>query len=162
MTDAEVLELVIDGEVLGAGIGGTRSLVVLDDAPMFVKRVPLTDLEALPANVGSTANLFDLPMGCNYGVGSPSFGVWREVAANVMTTNWVAIGILWIVPASTHRRALPVRAFEGRLPDELGDVEGAGYPLAWIASGSSAHRGDRRILRCCRSLLRVRTATSLR
>ena len=123
MTDAEVLELVLDGEVLGAGIGGTRSLVVLDDTPLFVKRVPLTDLEALPANVGSTANLFDLPMGCNYGVGSPSFGVWREVAANVMTTSWVASGSCGSFPMLHHWRALPVPAFEGPLPDELGDVE---------------------------------------
>jgi hypothetical protein len=104
MTDAEVLELVLDGEVLGAGIGGTRSLVVLDDTPLFVKRVPLTDLEGLPANVGSTANLFDLPMGCNYGVGSPSFGVWREVAANVMATSWVASGSCGSFPMLHHWR----------------------------------------------------------
>ena len=123
MTDTEILELVLDGEFLGAGIGGTRSLVVLDDTPLFVKRVPLTDLERLPANVGSTANLFGLPMGCNYGIGSPSFGVWREVAANVMTTNWVASGACGSFPMLHHWRALSVPAFEGPLPDELGDVE---------------------------------------
>ena len=123
MTDPEVLELVIEGEVLGAGIGGTRSLVVLDDIPLFVKRVPLTDLERLPANVGSTANLFDLPSGCNYGVGSPSFGVWREVAANSMTTGWVAAGSCGAFPMLHHWRALTVPAFDGSLPDELGDIE---------------------------------------
>ena len=123
MNDAEVLELVLDGEVLGAGIGGTRVLVVLDDTPMFVKRVPLTDLERLPANVGSTANLFDLPTGCNYGVASPSFGVWREVAANSMTTSWVASGSCGSFPMLHHWRALSLPAFEGPLPDELGDIE---------------------------------------
>lgn len=123
MSDLEVVELVIEGEVLGAGIGGTRSLVVLDDIPLFVKRVPLTDLERLPANVGSTANLFDLPSGCNYGVGSPSFGVWREVAANSMTTSWVASGSCGSFPMLHHWRALTIPAFEGPLPDELGDIE---------------------------------------
>lgn len=123
MTDPEVLELVLEGEVLGAGIGGTRSLVVLDDIPLFVKRVPLTDLERLAANVGSTANLFDLPSGCQYGVGSPSFGVWREVAANSMTTSWVASGSCGSFPMLHHWRALTVPAFEGPLPDELGDIE---------------------------------------
>ncbi|MGB9344762.1 MAG: hypothetical protein WCA90_01900 [Ilumatobacteraceae bacterium] len=123
MTDAEVLELVLEGEVLGAGIGGTRSLVVLDDVSLFVKRVPLTDLERLPANVGSTANLFDLPTSCHYGVGSPSFGVWREVAANSMTTSWVASGSCGAFPMLHHWRALSFPAFEGPLPDELGDIE---------------------------------------
>ena len=52
MSDLEVVELVIEGEVLGAGIGGTRSLVVLDDIPLFVKRVPLTDLRASPGQCG--------------------------------------------------------------------------------------------------------------
>lgn len=123
MTDAKLLELVLEGEVLGAGIGGTRSLVHVDDIPLFVKRVPLTDLERVPANVGSTANLFDLPTSCSYGVGSPSFGVWREVAANSMTTSWVASGSCGAFPMLHHWRALPMPAFEGPLPDELGDVE---------------------------------------
>jgi hypothetical protein len=61
-------------------------------APVFVKRIPLTDLERHPHNVMSTANVFGLPTFCHYGVtanGSPGFGAWRELAANAMTTNWV-------------------------------------------------------------------------
>lgn len=123
MTDAEVLELVQHGEVLGDGIGGTRSLVVLDEVPVFVKRVPLTDLEMLPGNVGSTANLFDLPMECQYGVGSPSFGVWREVAANTMATSWVTSGSCPSFPLLHHWRSLSLAAFDGPLPDELGDID---------------------------------------
>ncbi|MEO6652710.1 MAG: protein kinase family protein, partial [Ilumatobacteraceae bacterium] len=123
MTDSDLLELVLDGDVLGTGIGGTRSLVAVDDVPLFVKRVPLTDLERLPANVGSTANLFNLPSGCNYGVGSPAFGAWREVAANSMTTNWVASGSCGAFPMLHHWRALTTPAFVGPLPHELGDIE---------------------------------------
>ena len=37
----------------------------------------------------STANVFQLPPFCHYGIGSPGGGVWREVAAHTMTTNWV-------------------------------------------------------------------------
>lgn len=49
---------------------------------MFVKRVPLTDLERRPENVRSTANLFELPLFCHYGIGGPGFGLdssegWR-------------------------------------------------------------------------------------
>lgn len=41
---------------LGSGIGGKSALLEIDGTPVFVKRVPLTDLERAPENVRSTAN----------------------------------------------------------------------------------------------------------
>lgn len=124
LDETAICELITNGEVLGEGIGGTRSLITVGGHPVFVKRVPLTDLERLPENVGSTTNLFELPMGCQYGVGSPSFGVWREVAANTMVTSLATSGSCGSFPLLHHWRALPLPAFDGPLPDELGDIDG--------------------------------------
>lgn len=90
--------------------------------PVFVKRVPLTDLERRPGCVMSTANLFGLPASCQYGVGSPGFGAWREVAANVVTTSWVLAGRTGSFPLMYHWRVLPGAP---ALADELADVDGA-------------------------------------
>jgi len=78
LSDRRLRDLLDGSAVVGTGIGGTTSVVHVDGKPVFVKQVPLTDLERRPEHVMSTANLFDLPLGCQYGVGSPSFGVWRE------------------------------------------------------------------------------------
>lgn len=124
LSDLQLIDLVGEAPVLGSGIGGTRSLLQVDDIPVFVKRVPLTELERLPGNMMSTSNLFDLPMACHYGVGSPSFGAWRELAANVMTTGWVLEGRSARFPLMYHSRVLDSPAFVGPLPDQLGDIEG--------------------------------------
>lgn len=69
---------------------------------VFVKRLPLTDLEA--ANPFSTRNLYGLPTFYNYGVGSAGFGAYRELAANVKTTNWVLAGEIETFPLLYHYR----------------------------------------------------------
>jgi hypothetical protein len=53
---------------------------------VFVKRIPLTDLEL--QHPMSTVNLFNMPTHCHYGVGYPSFNVWRELAAHKWSTEW--------------------------------------------------------------------------
>lgn len=63
------------------GIGGKSALISIDDTPIFIKKVPLTDLEYLDQNFMSTANLFNLPLSYQYGVGSAGFGAWHELAA---------------------------------------------------------------------------------
>ncbi|GGN79153.1 hypothetical protein [Nocardia rhizosphaerihabitans] len=68
-------------EPLGSGIGGKSVLLEVAGRQAFVKRVPVIDLELRPENVHSTANLFELPMFCHYGIGGPA-----------MTTNWVLAG----------------------------------------------------------------------
>ncbi|WP_420824675.1 hypothetical protein [Streptomyces spiramenti] len=70
-SDRQLGELVADAPPLG----GTSALLEVEGVPVFVKRVPLTDLERLPEHVRSTANLFGLPGFCQYGVGgSPGSG----------------------------------------------------------------------------------------
>ena len=54
----------------------------------------------------STANLFDLPMFYQYGVGSAGFGVWREVAAMSMASNWVLTGACKNFSLMYHSRVL--------------------------------------------------------
>jgi hypothetical protein len=119
-SDRALARLVDDAPTAAVGIGGTAAALEIDGIPVFAKRVPLTDLERRPEHVASTANLFDLPPYCQYGVGGVSFGVWRELAANVMTTNWVLGAHTENFPLMYHWRVLP-----GRLPvaDEHADVE---------------------------------------
>ena len=74
---------------LGSGIGGRSAEMQVEGVRVFVKRVPLTDVELRPKHARSTANLFGLPLFYQYGVGSAGFGAWRELAAHIMTTGWV-------------------------------------------------------------------------
>ncbi|MGA5069186.1 protein kinase family protein [Streptomyces exfoliatus] len=110
---------------VGSGIGGTSALVKVAGTPVFVKRVPLTDLERQPEHVRSTANLFDLPVFCHYGIGAiggPGFGAWRELAVHTMTTSWVLAAEHEGFPLMYHWRVLPDST---PLPEELADVERA-------------------------------------
>ena len=64
------------------GVGGAASTIEVDGTKVFAKRIPLTRREQ--AQPHSTANLFDLPTSCHYGMhplASPGFGAWRELAA---------------------------------------------------------------------------------
>lgn len=121
--DDELADLVRAATPLGAGIGGRSALLYVDGVPVFVKRVPLTDLERLPENVRSTANVFGLPPFCQYGIGGPGFGAWRELAVHTMTTNWVLAGRFAGFPLLHHWRVLPDAP--APLPAELADVEQA-------------------------------------
>ncbi|WP_405017164.1 protein kinase family protein [Kitasatospora sp. NBC_00070] len=92
---------------LGTGIGGVTSLLEVEGAQVFVKRVPLTALEQRPEHLHSTANLFDLPGYYQYGVGSAGFGAWRELAVHELTTGWVLDGSRPDFPLLHHARVLP-------------------------------------------------------
>ncbi len=111
---------------MGSGIGGTTSVFELEGHRVFAKRLRLTDLERRPENRLSTANLFDLPTFCQRNVGSVGFGVWRELAAHVMTTGWVLAQQLESFPLMYHWRVLGGAAAAGAapLPHELTDIEG--------------------------------------
>ncbi|WNZ06739.1 protein kinase family protein [Streptomyces sp. 11x1] len=136
--DRELRELVDAATPLGSGIGGTSVLLDVDATPVFVKQVRLTDLERRPEHARSTANLFGLPVHCQYGVGSvggPGFGAWRELAVHAMTTNWVIAGDHEGFPLMHHWRVLPDA---GRpLPEELADVERA---VAYWGGGPGIRR----------------------
>src|SRR5688572_12788820 len=78
-SDRALRELVDAAVPVGSGIGGKTVLLEIDGTPVLVKRVPLTDLERRLEHVGSTANLFDVPLFYHYGVGligGAGFGAW--------------------------------------------------------------------------------------
>ncbi len=107
-SDGELAALVGTGRLIGVGVGGGSELLDIDGVPVFTKRIPLTDREV--ANPGSTANLFDLPMFCQYGIGGPGFNAWRELAANVIVTDAVLTGETQAFPLLYHWRVLPGRS----------------------------------------------------
>jgi hypothetical protein len=124
-SDRALRELVDGAVPIGSGIGGKSALLEVAGTPVFVKRVPLTDQERQPEHVRSTANLFDLPVFCQYGIGSiggPGFGAWREVAVHTMTTKWVLAAEYEGFPLMYHWRVLPDST---PLPEELADIERA-------------------------------------
>jgi hypothetical protein len=137
-SDRELRDIVDAAQPLGSGIGGTSSLLDVGGTPVFVKRVPLTDLERQPENVRSTANLFGLPVFSHFGVGvigGPGFGAWRELAVHTMTTNWVLAQDYEGFPLMYHWRVLPHPGQS--LPDELAGVEKA---VAYWGGGSEMRR----------------------
>jgi hypothetical protein len=71
------------------GWGHNHTLEIGGDK-VFVKRIPLTDLEY--EHPFSTRNVYGMPTYYNYGVGSAGFGVHRELVANIKATNWVLDG----------------------------------------------------------------------
>lgn len=79
-------------------------MIELDGTPVFVKRVALTDRER--QSPGSTANLFELPLSYQYGVGSAGFGAQRELEAHRLTTAWVTEGRHAGFPLLHHARVL--------------------------------------------------------
>jgi hypothetical protein len=136
-SDRALRELVEAAAPVGSGIGGKSALLKVAGTPVFVKRVPLTDLETRPEHVRSTANLFELPLFCQYGIGAigqPGFGAWRELAVHTMTTNWVLAAEHEGFPLMYHWRVLPDST---PLPEELADVERA---VAYWGGGSRVRR----------------------
>ncbi|MFC9242832.1 protein kinase family protein [Streptomyces sp. NPDC057136] len=135
LDDRALRALVDTAEPLGSGIGGKSALLEIAGTQVFVKRVPLTDLERQPDGfIRSTANVFALPVFCQYGIGGPGFGAWRELAVHTMTTNWVRAGEYEGFPLMYHWRVLPDST---PLPEELADVERA---VAYWGGGSQVRR----------------------
>jgi len=103
MDNERLRSLVGPGESQGGW--GANQTVDLGSARVFVKRVPVTDLEY--DHLLSTANLYQLPTYYNYGVGSAGLGVFRELVAHIKTTNWVLDGQIETFPLMLHHRILP-------------------------------------------------------
>lgn len=133
-SDRALRELVDQAVPAGSGIGGKSALLEVAGHPVFVKLVPLTDPERQPDTIRSTANVFGLPGFCQYGIGGPGFGAWRELAVHTMTTNWVLAGECEGFPLMYHWRVLPDST---PLPDELADVDKA---VAYWGGGSQVRR----------------------
>jgi hypothetical protein len=107
LSDRQLADLVEAATpVSSSGAGGRAGVLTVAGTTVFVKKAPLTELERRPENLRSTANLWGLPPWTQYGVGTPAFGVWREVAAHVMTTNWVLSGECPNFPLLYHWRVV--------------------------------------------------------
>jgi hypothetical protein len=107
MSDEDLLTLVRAGTGATNGIGACCTCVV-EDEKIFVKRLPLSDIEADQAY--STRNHFDLPTVYSYGVGSLGFGPWRELAA------LQALHGVQGFPSLLHHRVMPSTAVPAPLP----------------------------------------------
>jgi hypothetical protein len=134
LSDRALAQVLEAATPIGSGIGGKSAVLEIAGTPVFVKRVPLTDLERRPENFRSTANLFELPLSCHYGIGGPGFGAWRELAVQVMTTGWVLAGDYEGFPLMYHWRVVPDST---PLPAELSDVDGV---VDYWGGGSQVRR----------------------
>ncbi|MGE8207021.1 protein kinase [Heyndrickxia sp. NPDC080065] len=120
LSDERLRERVEDATVLNTGIGGTTALLQLEDTDIFLKIIPLTELER--HNFMFTGNVFKLPAFCHYGIGSPGGSVWREVAAHTMTTNWVLAKQCESFPLMYHWRVLKSSDRSIQISEELSDI----------------------------------------
>lgn len=106
LSDEQLRAAVAGARPLAAGIGGHTFKLLVGDVAVFVKRVPLTDVEREPAHDRSTANVFALPAHFHYGVGSAGSGAWRELAAHRWASDWVLSGLCDGFPLLHHWRVL--------------------------------------------------------
>ena len=137
LSDRRLADAVAAAPELGSGIGGRSAELDVDGVRVFVKRVPLTDLELRPENKRSTANLFGLPSFYQYGIGSAGFGAWRELAAHLMANGWVLRGEYGGFPLLYHWRILPDRPPAGFTGDFGGVDEAVAH---WDGSPAVRHR----------------------
>ncbi len=96
---------------------GRNQTIDLGRSKVFVKRVPMTDLER--DNMFSTRNMYALPTYYNYGIGSAGLGVFRELVTHIKTTNWVLDGQIANFPLMYHYRIVP---FSGTCADRNMDA----------------------------------------
>jgi hypothetical protein len=104
---------------------GQHQTVEVGQSKVFVKRVPVTHTELDSAF--STRNLYNLPVFYNYGVGSAGFGVFRELATHVKTTNWVLEGAIAHFPLMYHHRIMR----RSDPPEEVDAKRLRGYVEYW-------------------------------
>lgn len=105
LSDEEISILLKNGIFQHSGWGKSVKLEI-DEIPIFVKKLPLNDLEGMDVNLHSTKNLFELPLYYQYGVGSGGFNLWREVHAHIMTTKWVLNNETQNIPLMYHWRII--------------------------------------------------------
>lgn len=105
LSDSDLVTLLKQSTPLQSGWGTTRKLEI-DGILLFVKQIPLNETEGALKHIGSTENLFELPLYYQYGVGSGGFSAWRELSAHRMTTQWVLAGESQNFPILYHWRVL--------------------------------------------------------
>jgi hypothetical protein len=125
-SDVSLSQLLHDLTPRHSGIGGNSALLTIDGNQIFVKKIPLTDLERQSKNFMSTVNLFELPIFHQYGIGlAGSFGAWRELIAHIVTTDWVLSRESPNFPLMYHWRVLPISESEPVKFEEVEDLDPA-------------------------------------
>jgi hypothetical protein len=140
LTNEQLSTLLTTAKSLGSGTGGEVMSIEMEGVPVFVKKIRLTAIEK--ENPRSTQNLFELPSYYQYGVGSMGFGVWRELAAHEMTTQWILNGECQNFPLMYHSRVLershPLP--KSPMPEEL--EERQRYVNYWDGSTAVGRRSE--------------------
>lgn len=103
--DTQLSDLLISTSSETTSNWAVHSTLEVGGHKVFVKRIALSKLEY--NHPMSTANLFNLPVVYQYGVGSRGFGAWRELVAHMITTDWVLNGQIQNFPLLYHHRVLP-------------------------------------------------------
>lgn len=124
--DAALRRLV--GASAGAPGWGDVRMVELAGERVFVKIIPLTDLEL--DRPYSTRNHYRLPSYYQYGVWSAGFGAWREIVGCLTATNWVLAAATVGFPLTYHVRVVRRAGRTTGLPDL------DGYVRYWNSSRS--------------------------
>jgi len=137
LDNSQLISLLESAKEVGHGIGGPVSILSIEGANVFVKRVRVTDLEMRDKNRSTTSNIFVLPNFYHYGVGSFGFGAWRELAAHQMTTEWVLNGVCSRFPLLFHSRVLEIKE-PRRLP--LGEFGSEDTYVAYWGDSSSIRK----------------------
>ncbi|MFC8191026.1 serine/threonine protein phosphatase [Cellulomonas sp. NPDC057328] len=109
-TDDDLTAMLRAAPAGAVGVGGGTSVLDVDGVAVLAKRVPITDREL--AHPHSTANLFGVPLTCQYGMhplAGPGFGAWRELSANRLVTEGLLAGETESFALLHHWRVLPGR-----------------------------------------------------
>lgn len=136
LNDADISTLLKQETILHSGTGGTSVKLEIDGIPIFVKKVPLNEVEGKLENIRSTENLFGLPLYYQYGVGSAGFSAWREVSAHHMSTEWVLAGENYNFPLMYHWRILN----NSQEKDPLDEEKLKNYITYWDNSSAIGER----------------------
>ena len=124
LDDASVQTLIDEADEAGAGIGGTTKTVSIGNTAVFVKQLPLTDIET--ADPTATLSRLQLPFVSHYGIGSPTHAAGREPAAHHMTSGWVHAGVVDFFPL-----LLGWRVIDSKCTADLSEFDGDAPPRQW-------------------------------
>lgn len=122
--DEGVRKLLDAAEPVGVGIGGVTKTACINGTAVFVKLLPLTSLEE--ADPMATASPVQLPFICHYGIGSPTHGVGRELAAHQVTSEWVRTGAAGFFPLLLGWRIVDLKC-----DLDFSEFDGDGPPRRW-------------------------------
>ncbi|WP_411733878.1 protein kinase domain-containing protein [Paeniglutamicibacter sp.] len=132
LDDASVRSLINAADPVGVGIGGTTKTACINETTVFVKQLPLTSIEEVDPT--ATVSRIQLPFVSHYGIGSPTHGVGRELAAHLVTSEWVQAGAVDIFP-----QLLGWRVVDLKCDTDLSEFDGDTAPRQWGSHWPQVH-----------------------